>query len=129
MGGAIHELRARGISLLEPYQFIDKLIIAGRRYRIPPGIWHEATMEQVETSQIFDVETACEMVSQLGRCKQMKAECHMSAVTEVDFTPVPDVILFQSADSLARCHKSLWSAASRTHRRDEMSRRNARDLH
>jgi hypothetical protein len=30
MGGAIHELRARGISLLEPHQFIDKLIIAER---------------------------------------------------------------------------------------------------
>jgi len=24
----------------------------------------------------------------------MKAECHMSAVAEVDFTPIPQVILF-----------------------------------
>jgi hypothetical protein len=129
MGGAIHELRACGISLLEPHQFIDKLTIAERRYRVPPGIWHESTMEQVETPQIFNVETAGEMVSQFGRSKQVEAECHMSAVTEVDFTPVPDVILFQSADFLDRFYKGRWSAASRTHRCYEMSRRNACDLH
>jgi hypothetical protein len=85
-------------------------------------------MEQVETSQIFDVETAGEMVSQFDRRKQVKAECDMSAVTEVDFTAVPDVVLFQSADFLHGFDKGRWSAASRTHRRDEMSRRNARDL-
>ena len=72
MGGAIHELRACGISLLEPLEFIDKLTIDERTDRVPPGIWHESTMEQVEASQIFDVEIAGEMVSQFGRSKQVK---------------------------------------------------------
>jgi hypothetical protein len=129
MGGAIYELRACGIFLLEPHEFIDKVTFAKPACRVPPGIWRESTMEQVETSQIFDVETACEMVSQFDRSKQVKAECHMSAVAEVDFTPVPDVILFQSADFLDRFYKGRWSAANRTHRRYEISRRNACDLY
>ncbi len=66
-------------------------------------------MKQVETSQVFDVETAGEMVSQFGRCKQVKAECHTSAVAEVDFTPVPDVILFQFAD-VEGDRTSFWQA-------------------
>ena len=85
-------------------------------------------MKEVETSQIFDVETAGEMVSQFSRSKQVKAECHASAVAEVDFAPVPDVILFQSADFLDGVHKGRWSAANRAHRGYEISRRDACDL-
>src|SRR5258708_33297504 len=128
MGGAIHELRACGIRLLELLEFIGQLTVARRTYRVPPGIWHEPTVKQVETSQIFDVETSGKMVSQFNRSKQVKAECQMSAVAEVDFTPVPDVILFQSADVLDRFYKGRWSAGNRTHRRYEISRRNACDL-
>ena len=102
MGGAIHELRARGIRLLKPLEFIGKLTIAWRRDGVPPGIRRKSTVKQVEASQIFDVETAGEIVSQFDRCKQVKAECNMPAVAEVDFASVPDVILFQSADFLDR---------------------------
>src|ERR1700756_1883723 len=52
----------------------------------------------------------------------MKAECQASAVAEVDFAVVPGVILLQSADLLDRFYKSGWSAANRTHRRNEISR-------
>jgi hypothetical protein len=58
----------------------------------------------------------------------MKAECHMSAVAQVDFTPVREVILLQSADHLDRFYEGGWNAANRTHRRFEISRRNACDL-
>ena len=44
---------------------------------------------------------------QFDRCKQVKAECNMSAVAEVDFAPVPDVILFQSADFLDPVTKAV----------------------
>ena len=94
MGGAIYELRVCGIRLLEPLEFSGKLTIGQRRYRIPPRIWHESTMKQVETSQILDVETAGKTVSQFDRSKEVKAEYHPSAVAEVDFTAVPDVVLF-----------------------------------
>ena len=73
MGGAIHELRACGIRVLEPREFIGKLTIAWPAYRVPPGIRHESTMKQVEAAQIFDVETAGEIVSQFDRCKLVKA--------------------------------------------------------
>jgi hypothetical protein len=66
MGGAIYEVRACGIRLLEPIEFIGELTGACWTYRVPPGIWHESTMKQVETSQIFDVEIADKMVSQFG---------------------------------------------------------------
>ncbi len=85
-------------------------------------------MKQVETSQIFDVETVSEIAPQLDRSKQVKAECDTSAVAEVDFAPVLGVILFQSADLLNRVYKGRWSAANRTHRRYEMSGRNACDF-
>src|ERR1700730_13978600 len=52
MGGAIHELLARGMRLLKALQFIGKLIIAWRRDGIPPGIWHESTVKEVEAAQI-----------------------------------------------------------------------------
>ena len=120
MGGAIHELHACGIRLLEPLEF-GKLPLARRTYGVPPRVWHEPTVKQVETSQIFDFETAGEMVSQFDRSKQVEAEGHTSAVAEVDFTPVPDVILLQSADFLDRLYKGRWSAANGTHGRYEIS--------
>jgi hypothetical protein len=82
-------------------------------------------VKEVEAAQIFDVETAGEIVSQLGRCKLVKAKCNMSAVAEVDLASVPDVILFQSADFLDRVYKGRWSAANRTDRRYAISRRDA----
>ena len=85
-------------------------------------------MKEVETSQIFHVEAPGEMVSQFSRSKQVKAERHTSTVAEIDFAPVPDVILFQSADVLDRFYKGRWSAANRTHRRYEISRRDTCDL-
>jgi hypothetical protein len=85
-------------------------------------------MKQIKSSQIFDVETAGEMVSQFSRRKQVKAECQASAVAEVDFAAVPDVILFQSPDILDRIDEGCRSASNRTHRRYEMPGRNACDL-
>ena len=128
MDGAIHELRAGGIRLLKPLEFVGKMTIAWRRNRIPPGIWREPTMKQVKTAQIFDVETAGEIIQQFDCCKLVKAKCNMSTVAEVDFAPVPDVILFQSADFLNRVYKGRWSAANRTDRRYEISRCDACDL-
>ena len=128
MGGAIHELRACGICLLEPRDFIGKPTIAWSEHGIPPGIRHESTMKQVETAQIVDVKTAGEIIKQFDRCKLVKAKCDMSAVAEVDFAAVPDVILFQSAGFLDRVDKGRWRAANRTNRRYEVSRRDAYDL-
>ncbi|MGA2307875.1 MAG: hypothetical protein ABSH29_27355, partial [Acidimicrobiales bacterium] len=62
-------------------------------------------MKQVETSQVFDVEAAREIAPQFGCSKQVKAERYMSAVAELDFAPVRDVILFQLADLLYRVHE------------------------
>ena len=111
--------------LLKPLEFIGQLIIAWRRDGIPPGIWHESTVKEVEAAQVFDVETVGEIVSQFDRCKLVKAKCNMSAVAEVDLASVPDVILFQSADFLDRVYKGRWSAANRTDRRYAISRRDA----
>jgi hypothetical protein len=94
MSGAIHELPACGIRLLEPREFFGKLTTAWPAYRVPPGIRHESTMKQVKTAQILDVKTAGEIIQQFDRCKLVKAECNMPAVAEVNFAPVPDVILF-----------------------------------
>jgi hypothetical protein len=69
MGCAIYELRARGACVLEPLEFIGKRAVAWRTYRVPPGIRREPTMKQVKTSQIFDVETAGETISQFDRGK------------------------------------------------------------
>jgi hypothetical protein len=55
-------------------------------------------VKQIKTSQIFDVETAGEMALQFDCSKHVKTECQASAVTEVDFATVSDVVLFQSAD-------------------------------
>ena len=85
-------------------------------------------MKEVQAAHIFNVEAAGKMVPQFDRCKLVKVECSMSAVAEVDFAPVPDVILFQSADFLDRVHKGRWHAANRTHRRYEISRCDACDL-
>jgi hypothetical protein len=93
MGGAIHELRACGIRVLESRELVGKLTIAWPAYRVPPGIRRESTMKQVEAAQIFDLETAGEITQQFDRCKLVKTECNMSAVAEVDFAAVPDVIL------------------------------------
>ncbi len=51
-------------------------------------------MKHVETAQIVDVETAGEIIQQFDGCRLAKAKCNMSAVAEVNFTAVPDVILF-----------------------------------
>jgi len=128
MGCAIHELRARGTRLLKQIEFIGKGAIAQPTYGVPPGVRRKSTMKQVKTSQIFDIETAREMISQFDRGKQVKAECQASAVAEVDFAAVPDVILFQASDILDRIDKGCRSASNRTHRRYEMPRRNACDL-
>jgi hypothetical protein len=85
-------------------------------------------MKQVKTSQILYVETAREMISQFDRGKQVKAKCQTSAVAEVDFAAVPDVILFQSPDILDQIDKGCRSASNGTHRHYEMPRRNACDL-
>ena len=69
MGCAIHELRARGTRLLKQIEFIGKGAIAKRTYGVPPGVRRKSTMKQVETSQILDVETAREMISQFDRGK------------------------------------------------------------
>ena len=128
MGCAIYELRACGIRLLEPLEFFGKLTTAWLSYRVPPGIRQESTMKQVEAAQIIDVETAGEITQQFDRCKLVKAKCNISAVAKVDFAPVLDVILIQSADFLDRVYKGRWSAANRTNRRYEISRRDAYDL-
>jgi len=39
-------------------------------------------MKQVKTAQIFDVKTAGEIIQQFDRCKLVKAECNMPAVTD-----------------------------------------------
>src|SRR5260370_31423686 len=104
---------------------MGKLTMAERRDGIPPGIWHESTVKEVEAAQIFDVETAGEIVSQFDRCKLVKAKCQMSAVAEVNLASVPDMVLFQSADFLDRVYKGRWSAANRTDRRYAISRRDA----
>src|SRR5258708_12219418 len=85
-------------------------------------------MKQVKTSQVFDVETTREMISEVDRGKQVKGEGEGSGVAEVDFAAVPDVILFQSPDILDRIDKGCRSASDGTHRRYEMPRRNACDL-
>ena len=85
-------------------------------------------MKQVKTSQILNVETAGEMVSQFDRGEEVKAECQASTVAKVDFAAVPDVILFQSSDILDRIDKGCRNASNRTYRRYEMPRRNACDL-
>ena len=82
-------------------------------------------MKEVEAAQIFDVETAGEIVSQFDRCRLVKAKCNISTVAEVDLASVPDVILFQSADFLNRVYKGRRSAANRTDRRYAISRRDA----
>src|SRR5258708_12870638 len=94
MGGAIHELRACGIRVLEPREFIGEPAIAWPAYRVPPGIRHESTMKQVEAAQIFDVETAGEIVSQFDRCKLPKAKSQISALPAVNPPPVPTITLF-----------------------------------
>ena len=103
-------------------ELVDTLAKAGvqRMYGIPPGVRRKSTMKQVKTSQIFDVETAGEMVSQFDRGKQVKTECQASAVAEVDFAAVPDVVLFQSLDVLDQIDKACRSTSNRTHRRYEM---------
>src|SRR5258705_13927004 len=85
-------------------------------------------MKQVKASQIFDIETAREMISQFDGGKQVKAECQASAVAEAAFAAVPDVVLFQASDILDRIDKGCWRASNRTHRRYEMPRCNACDL-
>src|SRR5260370_17227563 len=85
-------------------------------------------MKQVKTSQIFNVETTRKIISQFDRGKQVKAECQASAVAEVDFAAVPDVILFQASDILDRIVKGCRSASNRTHRRYKMPHRNPSDL-
>src|SRR5260370_17649695 len=85
-------------------------------------------MKQVKTSQILDVETTREMISEFDRGKPVKAECPAATVAEVDFAAVPDVLLVQSSDILERIDKGCRSASNRTHRRYEMPRRNACDL-
>ena len=51
-----------------------------------------------------------------------------SAIAEVDFTPVFDVILSQSANVFDGIDKGGRSAANRPHRRYEISRSDTRDL-
>ncbi|WP_244443305.1 hypothetical protein [Bradyrhizobium sp. Ai1a-2] len=128
MGGAIHELGARGMRLLKPVEFIGEMTMVRLRHWIPPRIWHEPAVKQVETSQILDLEIPREKASQFDRCEQVKAERHMPTVAKVDFTVVLDVIMSQAADVLYRFHEGRWRAADRTHGRYEMSRRHARDL-
>jgi hypothetical protein len=68
------------------------------------------------------------MALQFGCSKHVKAECQASAVTEVDFATVSDMILFQSADVLDRIDKTRGRASNRPNCRYEMPRRNACDL-
>src|ERR1700733_5469300 len=114
--------------LLKRLEFIGKRTIVWRRDGIPPGIWQESTVKEVEAAQIFDFETAGEIVSQFDRCKLVKAKCDMSAVAGMDLTSVPEMILFQLADFLDRIYKGRWSAANRTNRRYEISPRDTRRL-
>src|SRR5258708_12689870 len=79
-------------------------------------------MKQVKTSQILDVETTREMISQFDRGKQVKAERQASLVAEVDFAAVADVILFQSSDILERIDNGWRRSSTRTHRRFEIPR-------
>ena len=128
MGGPIHELQDRVIRPLKPIEFIGDMTIMRRRHWIPPSVRHESIVEQVEAPQIFDVEMPSEVASQFDCSKQVKAECHMSTVAKVDFTPVLDVIMFQAADVFYRFDEGRWSAANRPHSGYEMPRRNACDL-
>src|SRR5260370_4159552 len=113
---------------LKPLEFIGKLTVAWRRDGIPPGIWHESTVKEIEAAQIFDVETAGEIASQFDRCKLVKAKCNMSAGAEGDLASVPDAILFQSADFLDRVYKGRGRAANRPARGCERSPLAARPL-
>ena len=65
-------------------------------------------MKQIEIPQILDVETAGESISQLDRRKLVKAERNTPTIAEVDFTPVPDVILSKSAHVLYRAYEGRW---------------------
>jgi hypothetical protein len=85
-------------------------------------------VKQVKTSQILNVETAGEMVSQFERGKEVKAECQVSTLAKVDFAAVPDVVLLKPPDILDRVDESCRSASNRTHRRYKIPRRNASDL-
>jgi hypothetical protein len=117
MGGAIHELRARGARLLESIEFIGKGAITLRTCGVPPGVRHKSAMKQVKTSQIFDVEMARKKISQFGRRKEMKAECQASAVAKVDFAVVRDVILLQPSDVLDPIDKGCRGTSHRSNRR------------
>ena len=128
MGCAIHELRTPGARLLKHIEFVGEGVIARRTLGVPPGVRCKSTMKQIKTSHIFDVETAGEMALQFDCSKHVKTECQASAVTEVDFATVADVVLFQSADIFERIDKARGSAANRPHCRYEMSRRNTCDL-
>ena len=55
-------------------------------------------MEQVETSQVFDIEMALEIAPQFECSKQVKAESETPAVEEFDIAPDPNVIVFQMAN-------------------------------
>jgi hypothetical protein len=85
-------------------------------------------VKQVQPAQLFDVEAAREIVQQLERSKQMKAECDLSPITEVDLAKVLSMVLLQTPDLLDRVYKCRWSAANRTYGRYELSRGNTRDL-
>jgi hypothetical protein len=128
MGGAIQELRTRGKRLLKPFKFSGHGDTGQRMHWIPARIRCKSTMEQVKTSQILNVETAGEMVSQFDRSKQMKTKRQASTVAEVDLAAIPAVILLKSSDILDQFNKGRRSASNRTHGRYEIPRRDAGDL-
>jgi hypothetical protein len=53
---AIPESRACGIDLLEPRQFIEKLMTACQTEGIPSRVGHEPAMKQVEPAKFVDLE-------------------------------------------------------------------------
>ena len=53
VSGAFHESGACSVGLLEPLEFIGKLVVHHYGRRVPPRVGREAIMKQVEASQIL----------------------------------------------------------------------------
>jgi hypothetical protein len=56
MDSAFHESGACSVGLLEPLEFIVKLVVDRQRCRVPTRVRREAVVKQIEAAQLFDVE-------------------------------------------------------------------------
>ena len=67
VGGAFHESGPRRIDLLEPIEFVVKLVVNSQGCRIPTRVRREATMENIEAAENLDIEKASKIAPQF-RC-------------------------------------------------------------